>query len=138
MKRSILRSVVCSLMFVMLVTSSKCSDNSNSDDNNSAGEVENTAAEATSEESTTPDDDPLPQEFLDIGAKELPVTDESDTSPILEKLNEVDREELSALIETSDKSVPYTGENKELDDQLGKDVGEWLVPENNEPATEAQ
>ena len=133
MKRTILSSVFYSLIFVMLVTSSKCSDS----DSMSApkGKVPNVALEEESEE---PLEDPLPQEFLDIGAKELPIADESDTSPILEKLNEVDRSQLNALIEATDKAVPYTQENQELDDLFDKDIGEWLTPESNEPAVEGQ
>ena len=131
MKRSIFRSLFYSLIFVMLVTSSKCSGDNNADD--IKAKVPNVPAEESGEE---PEEDPLPQEFLDIKAKELPVIDESDTSPILEKLNDVDREELGTLLEATDKSAPYTEENKELDDLFGKDVGEWLTPENNEPAAQ--
>ena len=131
MKRSIFRSLFYSLIFVMLVTSSKCSSG------DSGGEprakVPSVSAEEQGEE---PEEDPLPQEFLDIKAKELPVIDESNTAPILEKLNEVDRKELGTLLENTDNLVPYTEENKELDDLFGKDVGEWLTPENNEPAVQ--
>ena len=64
MKRSILRSLFYSLIFVLLVTSAKCSGV----DSTSApkGKVPNVAA--AEEESEEPEEDPLPQEFLDIGA----------------------------------------------------------------------
>ena len=130
MKRSILRTLIFSLIFVMLVTSSKCS--SNSADEAATATSQSDAVE--SEEDEEIEEDPLPQEFLDINAKEMPIVDESDTAPVLEELNDVDRKELSDLIEITDELVPYTEEDKELDNQLGKDVGGWLTPENNEPA----
>ncbi|MDR2338072.1 MAG: hypothetical protein LBE20_05445 [Deltaproteobacteria bacterium] len=133
MSKIILKTFIFSLIFAVLIINSSCKkvDDGEQQETNLPESVSSDSNEDFNCDKESCEDC---EEYLQL--EETQIIDDSATAPTLENLNDTDRQELAELLDSVNAAIPYTDEDKALDDKLGKDVGDWLKPESNETAEE--